>query len=315
MLVVRPAASSGTNGSGLELKYVDYNSKRVLFQAHAPIWNVLYDNPDNTQFRDWTTNEAGFDATGTPFKDSNGNDMNGFLICSAPPKTVFETGQEGSFYGVAFNENPDSSWTLSTMMQAGWYRYYMAYTFFPDGTIKPRIGFTSYGFNPHAGDEHHHHAYFRFDFDIGNFTNNIIESDFLQIHYNPITHQWEFKQIHTPLQFEQKKYRGLFNSYTFLEKGTDRGYRIIPGGDDGTASSDAYAKGDIWGLHYHGGEIDDGIVHLSGSVTEAQIDKFVNGESIDGADVVLWYGAHFTHNPSLTHGEKDFGPDLHPLNW
>ena len=30
-LAVRPAASSGTNGSGIELRYVDYKGKRVLY--------------------------------------------------------------------------------------------------------------------------------------------------------------------------------------------------------------------------------------------------------------------------------------------
>ena len=39
-LVVRPAASSGTNGSGVELRYVDYRGKRLLYRAHVPILNV-----------------------------------------------------------------------------------------------------------------------------------------------------------------------------------------------------------------------------------------------------------------------------------
>jgi hypothetical protein len=42
-LVVRPAASSGTNGSGVELRYVDYRGKRLLYRAHVPILNVKYD--------------------------------------------------------------------------------------------------------------------------------------------------------------------------------------------------------------------------------------------------------------------------------
>ena len=36
-LVVRPATSSGTNGSGVELRYVDYRGKRLLYRAHVPI--------------------------------------------------------------------------------------------------------------------------------------------------------------------------------------------------------------------------------------------------------------------------------------
>src|SRR5260370_4930527 len=35
-LVVRPPPSSGTNGSGIELRYVDYRCKRLLYRAHVP---------------------------------------------------------------------------------------------------------------------------------------------------------------------------------------------------------------------------------------------------------------------------------------
>src|SRR5262249_51752516 len=33
-LAVRPGASSGTNGSGVELRFVDYRGKRVLYNGH-----------------------------------------------------------------------------------------------------------------------------------------------------------------------------------------------------------------------------------------------------------------------------------------
>jgi len=42
LLAIRPAASSGTNGSGVELRYVDYRGKRVLYRALVPILNVEY---------------------------------------------------------------------------------------------------------------------------------------------------------------------------------------------------------------------------------------------------------------------------------
>src|SRR5205823_1241310 len=40
--VVRPSASSGKNGSGIELRFVNYKSKEVLYRAHVPILNVQY---------------------------------------------------------------------------------------------------------------------------------------------------------------------------------------------------------------------------------------------------------------------------------
>ena len=39
-IVTRPAASSGTNGSGIELQYVNYKGKRILRRANVPILNV-----------------------------------------------------------------------------------------------------------------------------------------------------------------------------------------------------------------------------------------------------------------------------------
>jgi hypothetical protein len=40
---IRPSASSGTRGSGIELRNVKYKGKTVLFQAHVPILNVEYE--------------------------------------------------------------------------------------------------------------------------------------------------------------------------------------------------------------------------------------------------------------------------------
>jgi hypothetical protein len=50
-LAVRPSASSGTWGSGVELRYVDYRGRRV-YQAHVTILNVLYDGQCGP-YRDW----------------------------------------------------------------------------------------------------------------------------------------------------------------------------------------------------------------------------------------------------------------------
>ena len=51
--------------------------------------------------------------------------------------------------------------------------------------------------------------------------------------------------------------------------------------------------------------------------TAADLDKFVNGETVDGQDVVIWYGAHFRHNV-LEQGTgecHEVGPTLTPVQW
>jgi hypothetical protein len=44
----------------------------------------------------------------------------------------------------------------------------------------------------------------------------------------------------------------------------------------------------------------------------------VQNRSIDGADVVVWYGGHFTHDQASDEaGGNDHmvGPDLVPIGW
>jgi hypothetical protein len=82
-LVVRPAASSGTNGSGVELRYVDYRGKRVLYRGHVPILNVKYATGPCGPYRDWQNEEGMLQAVG--------NDVtSGFRLCSSPATTKLD---------------------------------------------------------------------------------------------------------------------------------------------------------------------------------------------------------------------------------
>ena len=38
------------------------------------------------------------------------------------------------------------------------------------------------------------------------------------------------------------------------------------------------------------------VVGGSPADTQIQLSKYINGEAIDGTDVVLWYAGHFTHD-------------------
>ena len=96
---------------------------------------------------------------------------------------------------------------------------------------------------------------------------------------------------------------------------TDKGYEIIPGSNDGIA--DNFGKGDIWFLRNRPNQFDDGIEAI-GPPYEAQIDNFVNNERIKNEDIVVWYGAHFTHITTHDHDDDAtghiVGPDLIPIN-
>ena len=69
--------------------------------------------------------------------------------------------------------------------------------------------------------------------------------------------------------------------------------------------------GDLWALRWRPGEIDD----EPSPDTRIHLHPFNNREPIDGEDVVVWYGAHFTHDvrgPEVSHV---VGPKLVPHNW
>ena len=70
----------------------------------------------------------------------------------------------------------------------------------------------------------------------------------------------------------------------------------------------------MWFLRYRASEIDDGAVAVIGDV-RVGLNRFVQNQSIDGTDIVVWYGAHFTHDQAGEEaGGHDHvvGPDLVP---
>lgn len=65
LVVVRPRDSGPATydkGSGVELREVKYRGRQLLYRAHVPILNVLYD--DGVTFRDWQNEETPFLAVG-----------------------------------------------------------------------------------------------------------------------------------------------------------------------------------------------------------------------------------------------------------
>jgi hypothetical protein len=304
--VVRPAASSGTNGSGVELKYVEYRGKRVLFRAHVPILNVKYNGDACGPYRDWQNQESMIHANGTDVAP-------GFRLCNAPAETIVTTGTDtGNYLGVGIYVQ-DQEVVLISEMEAGWYRYVSEWRLHTDGTIRPRFGFSAVQ-NSCVCNVHNHHVYWRLDFDIRTAGNNLVR----EFNSPPLfgTSNWHDKNF----EIRRPRDPGRHRKWRVENKTTHEAYDIIPGPNDGVAASmpDApFGRGDVWILRYHGGEIDDGSV-ATGPPYEAGLDAWVNGESVNGADVVVWYGAHFTHDVNHDHpGEFGHlvGPDLKRVRW
>lgn len=317
LVVVRPSASSGINGSGVELRDVDYRGKRVLHRAHVPIVNVAYD--DGTS-RHWQNEEAGFDAVGD-------DPVAGFRLCHQAPSTVLESGADGGdFRGVALwldtsgtstspaSDGADSEpkpevLVITSQLQAGWYRYVSEWRLSGDGTIGPRFGFSAAA-NPETCRPHVHHAYWRLDFDVETALENVIQ----EFNDPPVfgTSNW-----HT-MRYEARRLRDS-TSGRYWRVRQDRSsacYQLVAGEGDGT--TDDFGAGDVWVLAYRSSEIDDG----QGFSTDphrarAQLDRFVTGEPVHREDLVVWYAAHVRHDAHAPDGkwETRVGPELVPRHW
>jgi hypothetical protein len=303
-VAVRPAASSGKQGSGIELRYVDYKGKRVLYRAHVPILNVEYLPGAPSQcgptYRDWQNGETCFQANGVDV-------IPGFRLCSSPATTILDTGADaGNFQGVAIYVQGQEV-VLVSEMSAGWYRYISEWRLRSDGTIRPIFGFAAID-NPCTCSEHVHHAYWRFDFDIRTAWNNQVEE------YNdpPLigNSNWHTKSYETRRPRDETRKR----SWKVSNVSTGEGYVLVPGIGDGEA--DAYGVGDVWVLRYNGSELEDGQGFTNNpALSRANLDKFrTPAEPVTGTDVVLWYTGHFRHDQAHAAGHR-VGPTLRPVNW
>jgi Copper amine oxidase, enzyme domain len=258
-------------------------------------------------YRDWQYQEGMIRADGVDVAP-------GFRICSSPPRTIMDTGSDsGTFLGVGLHTTPNEI-VLVSEMEAGWYRYVSEWRLGTDGRISPRFGFAAVE-SSCVCNVHHHHVYWRFDFDVGTAANNRVR----EFNDPPLVGSSKW---HT-LQFEARRARRPNRNRRWRVVNTVSGdaYAIIPRHDDGLAAAmpDApFGRGDLWVLQYKpGAEIDDGVVAV-GPPYEAGIDAWVNGEPVHDHDVVVWYAGHFTHDTSVEdpaqHGHI-VGPDLKPVSW
>ena len=301
-LAVRPAASTGIVGSGIELRDVLYRGKKVLSRAHVPILNVRYENDVCGPYRDWQWQEGRIEAIGTDIAP-------GFRMCSTPARTILDTGSDtGNYLGVAIYVDGEEI-VLVSEMEAGWYRYISEWRLHNNGTIRPRFGFSAVA-NSCTCNPHNHHVYWRFDFDIRTEGNNFVQ----EINEKPSTGTSIFRTMN----YEIRRSRDSFHNRQWLisNKSTGEGYTLIPGKNDGSA--DSFGVGDVWLLRYHSNELDDGQGFTTDvNKAKANLDKFLaTKENINGQDIVVWYAAHFLHDE--TSGEEVshiLGPELKPRNW
>lgn len=290
-ICIRPAASTGNNASGIELRDVRYRGQLVLSRANAPILNVQYYRNLCGPFRDWSWQEGMFVANGTDIAP-------GIRLCTQEPETVLDNGTDtGNFRGVAIYDREEV--TLVSELNAGWYRYISKWIFHDEGIISPRFGYGATT-NSCVCLGHIHHVYWRFDFDLGTAANNAAAEYY----------KGSLKTIDT----ESMRPRLSSDQYWLLSNiASGESVMIRPGPLDG--NYDKFGQGDVWLLQSHFPlEIDDSGQPSVGCSSCARLNPMVNGESTKDQDIVLWYGAHWSHDhfdgPLHSDGPTVHGPDL-----
>lgn len=321
-MAIRPSASSGTRKSGIEIRDVKYRGKSVLKRGHAPVLNVEYVPNVCGPYRDWQWQEDEFVAPAQTTPDPA--DGVRVLAAGQVATTSLDTGNDaGNFRGIAiYRQNNET--ILISEMQAGWYRYLMEWRFDDNGTIRPRYGFGAVE-NSCVCNPHNHHVYWRFDFDVVTSKNKVFVAERGRKFMQPVT-----TEMTTLRNYQTNKSLLVQNS------GGGEAYMLVPNLTDGKA--DNFSRSDFWVLKYKnvdGGtalqnEIDDGVncssVNQICPDMRININPFVNGESVDNEDVVVWYGAHFLHNDSQNlidpnrsglalSGSHVVGPDIRPVRW
>ncbi|HEX5735018.1 MAG TPA: hypothetical protein VF131_19465 [Blastocatellia bacterium] len=271
-LCIRPSASSGNNASGIELRDVRYMGKMVLSRANAPILNVQYERNACGPFRDWSWQEGMFSAPGNDVPGTNG----GIRMCTSAPGSVLDNGTDfGNYRGVAVWDREEVR--LVSEMNAGWYRYISEWRFHDDGVIQPLFGYGATT-NSCVCRIHVHHVYWRFDFDLVTAANNNLYENKDGIR----------KQIATEGILLRN---GITQNWVVENSVTGESVIIEPGPLDGNA--DKFGKYDlVFLLNKFPLQIDDS---GTGAGSAANIEPFVNGESLANQDVVVWYAGHWRH--------------------
>lgn len=320
---LRPADSSGVNGSGIEIRDVHYNGHLVLKRGHVPIVNVQYNTPGscggaNHCYRDWTWMEWDMLADNICPPPYSGTTC-GYAAPACPPVTVCQQ-REGvdvcpdpppdcvrsCFRGVTAESLADRL-VLTTETKAGWYRYEIKWTFFLDGRLQPTFGFSAVA-DACVTVSHRHHAYYRFDFDIDGPASDIVIE-------GPIPKPQDGQRgdrrppiVVLPAE-TMRIHRDPLLTWALVDADTRRGYRIVPGDED-LLPVDSFAVGDVWLLNYRATEIDDS--GQSGPACVAKIGNYLNGESL-ADDVVLWYRVGAFHAGGQLDECHTVGPMLTPI--
>jgi primary-amine oxidase len=248
-----------------------------------------------------------------------------------PPLVMLHEESTGLSYKGGSGRAYGKKLTLWNVYNLGGYHYINRWSFHDDGCLVPEIGLTGSLNHTGTGDaspygslvgrngqgtkvfapSHVHNIYYCLDFDIDGPENNVVEEfNFHQDKPGSLsgTHSWKPILTESSRPWSAANFRSwrVVNRKSKNALGLPRSYELIPGGNGvfRGGAAETYAQAELWVTRYHSEEYPIETRPLS-----VALPSYVNNESVDRQDVVVWYVLHVHHIPRT----EDW-PDM-PIEW
>ncbi|MFK7862194.1 MAG: hypothetical protein AB8B64_25535 [Granulosicoccus sp.] len=249
--------STNDNFSGLVLKNVEFNGRKILNRAGMPVIRVQYDDDICGPYADIMSQDFLEPATqGAPDSACDGESL-----CKR-----------------TYTQNGEQMLELGSNWQIGEYQIYQTYYFSENGYFDARV----FSRGLQCLVDHSHHAHWVFDFDIDDPENDIVQRA------NGDTPVTEFNDL-----------RSESDGWQIRDKLTGRTVSLIPADDDGEPND--FSNVDVAVRAMRSSEVGFWRLGARGEIG----DNYLDNESVDGTDIVLWYVSHLPHSasegPSIWH--------------
>jgi primary-amine oxidase len=200
--------------------------------------------------------------------------------------------------------------------QVGNYNYIVRWVFSDDGSFSPQVGATGtlLTLAPHV-----HNVYFRLDFDLGGTADNVVETYARTATAPSAVSSWTPIGTEGQFSLDPATFRTWRVRNTAVTNGNERSisYELVPDGGGqfrGVPGADGepFAQADFWVTRYKPCE-QFAIMNRHSTLDPACGDNLGDyispPESLAGSDVVVWYAAHWHHEPR----DEDL-PNM-PIHW
>jgi len=309
--------------AGLVLRDVSFRGRKVLKYAGLAEIFVPYDRgqPRPTDFGNGIAKQM---EELLPGQDC----VPGSLRCQAFDRQGKEEGKRFVMLheestGLSYKGNRGRAYgkklTLWNVYNLAGYHYINRWTFRDDGCLMPEMGLTGSLNHTGIGDvsrhgsvvgktargdkvfapSHVHNIYYCLDFDIDGPDNNVVEEfNYRQDERGSLSgqHSWTPILKESARQWSAANFRSwrVVNRNSKNALGLPRSYELLPGGNGifRGGTTEEFAQAELWVTQYHANEYP-----VEKRALKAALPSYLNEESIDGQDVVVWYVLHIHHIP------------------